>query len=112
MALRNAPKKDRVSEALWTTWLGDAYLTANRIADARRVATAALTYARERQLRGDEAHALRLVADIAVLQDPSDLRTAEDHYHDAQTLAEERGMRPLVAHCHLGLGKLYRRTGK
>jgi uncharacterized protein HemY len=21
-------------------------------------------------------------------------------------------MRPLVAHCHLGLGKLYRRTGK
>jgi hypothetical protein len=27
-------------------------------------------------------------------------------------LAEPRGMRPLVAHCHLGLGKLYRRTGK
>ena len=22
------------------------------------------------------------------------------------------GMRPLIAHCHLGLGKLYRRTGK
>ena len=21
-------------------------------------------------------------------------------------------MRPLIAHCHLGLGKLYRRTGK
>jgi hypothetical protein len=27
-------------------------------------------------------------------------------------LAEPRGMRPLVAHCHLGLGKLSRRTGK
>jgi hypothetical protein len=27
-------------------------------------------------------------------------------------LATELGMRPLVAHCHLGLGKLYRRTGK
>jgi len=27
-------------------------------------------------------------------------------------LAEPRGMRPLIAHCHLGLGKLYRRTGK
>jgi hypothetical protein len=26
-------------------------------------------------------------------------------------LAEELGMRPLVAHCHLGLGTLYRRTG-
>ena len=28
------------------------------------------------------------------------------------SLADELGMRPLVAHCHLGLGKLYRRTGK
>jgi hypothetical protein len=27
-------------------------------------------------------------------------------------LASELDMRPLVAHCHLGLGKLYRRTGK
>lgn len=26
--------------------------------------------------------------------------------------AEELGMRPFVAHCHLGLGTLYRRTGK
>jgi len=28
------------------------------------------------------------------------------------TLAKELGMRPLVAHCHLGLGTLYRRTAK
>ena len=26
--------------------------------------------------------------------------------------ANEPGMRPLVAHCHLGLGRLYRRTGQ
>jgi hypothetical protein len=26
--------------------------------------------------------------------------------------AEELGMRPLLAHCHLGLGKLTQRTGK
>jgi hypothetical protein len=26
-------------------------------------------------------------------------------------LANDLGVRPLVAHCHLGLGKLYRRTG-
>ena len=30
----------------------------------------------------------------------------------ALALAEPRGMRPLIAHCHLGLGKLYLRTGK
>ena len=34
------------------------------------------------------------------------------HYREALALAEPRGMRPLVAHCHLGLGKFYRRTGK
>ncbi|HEX6828150.1 MAG TPA: tetratricopeptide repeat protein [Burkholderiales bacterium] len=36
----------------------------------------------------------------------------ETHYQGALSLASELGMRPLVAHCHLGLGKLYRRTGK
>jgi hypothetical protein len=27
-------------------------------------------------------------------------------------LANELGMRPLVAHCHLGLGRLYGQTGR
>ena len=30
----------------------------------------------------------------------------------SRRLPSELGMRPLVAHCHLGLGKLYRRTGQ
>ena len=38
--------------------------------------------------------------------------TAEAHYRQALALAEELGLRPLVAHCHLGLGRLYERTGK
>jgi hypothetical protein len=37
---------------------------------------------------------------------------ADGPYRDALALAEELGMRSLVAPCHLGLGKLYRRTGK
>jgi hypothetical protein len=44
--------------------------------------------------------------------DPPDVETAESHDRQALALASELGMRPLVAHCHLGLGKLYRRTGK
>ncbi|MGH7333973.1 MAG: double zinc ribbon domain-containing protein [Candidatus Rokuibacteriota bacterium] len=36
----------------------------------------------------------------------------EAHYRQALALAEPRGMRPLIAHCHLGLGKLYRCTDK
>ena len=42
---------------------------------------------------------------------PPDVETADGHYRQALALAEELGMRPLQAHCHLGLGKLYRRTG-
>ena len=37
---------------------------------------------------------------------------AEGYYREGLALAGELGMRPLVAHCHLGLGKLSRRTGK
>jgi hypothetical protein len=40
------------------------------------------------------------------------MEEADAAYHQAMALAEELGMRPLIAHCHLGLGKLYRRTGK
>jgi len=41
-----------------------------------------------------------------------DGQEAEETYREALALAEPRGMRPLVAHCHLGLGRLYRRMGK
>ena len=37
---------------------------------------------------------------------------AARHAREALALAEPLGMRPLVAHCHLGLGKLCHRTGK
>ena len=37
---------------------------------------------------------------------------AAEHVAEALRLAEPRGMRPLVAHCHLGLGQLSRGTGK
>jgi hypothetical protein len=53
-----------------------------------------------------------LLGDIATHPDRSDAERGEAHYREALALAEPRGMRPLVAHCHLGLGKLYRRTDK
>jgi hypothetical protein len=37
---------------------------------------------------------------------------ATAHYHQALALAEALGMRPLQAHCHLGLGALYAATGQ
>jgi hypothetical protein len=43
--------------------------------------------------------------------DGPEVETAEAHFQQGLALATELGMRPLVAHCHLSLGKLYRRTG-
>ena len=43
---------------------------------------------------------------------PTEIHPAETSYQEALALAEPRGMRPLVAHCYLGLGKLYRCNDK
>jgi hypothetical protein len=53
-----------------------------------------------------------LLGDVASHPDRFDADHGEAHYREALALSEPRDMRPLVAHCHLGLGKLYRRTGK
>ena len=39
------------------------------------------------------------------------MESAEGHYTQALARADELGMRPLAAHCHLGLGKLFQRIG-
>lgn len=40
------------------------------------------------------------------------LRRTNSATRQALALASELGMRPLIAHCHLGLGKLYWRSGE
>ena len=45
-------------------------------------------------------------------REPPEIEPAEAHYQQALALAEELGMRPLQAHCHRGLGTLYRQTGR
>ncbi len=93
-------------------YLGEACLRADRLEDASAVAGRALTLARERKERGSEARALWLLGEIAAHQDPRQVEKTDAHYREAMALAEELGMRPLVAHCHFGLGKFYHRTGK
>jgi tetratricopeptide (TPR) repeat protein len=92
--------------------LGEACLLVNQLQEAAGSAVKALTLIREGGQRGYEAWALRLLGEIASHRDPHDAETAEVHYRQALALADELGMRPLVAHCHLGLGTLYRRAGK
>ena len=100
------------AQTLFLVYLGEAYVLADRLEDALELAGRALTLARERGQRGYEASALRLLGEIASHRDSPEVETAEDYYRQAFALADELGMRPLVAHCHRGLAKLYRRTGK
>jgi DNA-binding NtrC family response regulator/tetratricopeptide (TPR) repeat protein len=91
--------------------LGEAYLLAGQLDDARAAADRGLKLVRERGERGCEAWTLRLLGEVVSQQDHRDRANADAHYRAAMALASELGMRPLAAHCHLGLGKLERRTG-
>jgi tetratricopeptide (TPR) repeat protein len=90
--------------------LAGAALVLGRLDDARRLVDRAVEFSAGRQ--GVVAHALHLRGNIATHPDRFDAEQGELHYRKALALAEPRGMRPLVAHCHLGLSKLYQRVGK
>jgi tetratricopeptide (TPR) repeat protein len=92
--------------------LGEAYLLANRLVDADQLAKQALGLSRDRKERGAQAWALRLLGELSAYPGRIDIKQAEIHYRQALVLATELGMRPLQAHCHRGLGKLYSQTSQ
>jgi len=110
---RNRTGSSGLIEDRLDTRASDARLfKADRLEDARSLATQALAVTREFNQRACEAWARRLVGEIASHGKAPDFATAEDSYRQALTLADELGMRPLVAHCHLGLAKLHRRPDR
>jgi tetratricopeptide (TPR) repeat protein len=80
--------------------------------EAWQHARQALDLARQQKDRGNEALALYQLGAVQTHVDRLDAAPAEAHYQQALALAEELGMRPLVAHCHHGLGRLYDQTGR
>ncbi len=99
------------ADALCMAYLSEAYLLAERREEAIQFAGRALALSSERNLRGQQAWVLRLLGEIGAQRNPPEVEQAEAHYRQALALAEELGMRPLVAHCHLGLGTLYATIG-
>jgi class 3 adenylate cyclase/tetratricopeptide (TPR) repeat protein len=93
-------------------WLAEAYLAAGEYDHAWQQAEKAITLSRHYKEKGQEAWTLHLLGEIATRRDPTDVEDAEGLYRQALALAEPRGMRPLIAHCHAGLGVLNRRTDK
>ena len=93
-------------------WLSEAYLRLGRLDESLALAVRGLEFCRTYAQRGEQALTLRLLGEIYALRHPPEAKLAEAAYHEALTLAEALGMRPLQAHCHQGLGTLYATTGQ
>ena len=92
--------------------VSQAYLLTGNVEIAARIAKRALNADWIRKQPGSLAWLLYILGEVATSPEWFDAKTGEAHYREALVLAEPRGMRPLIAHCHLGLGRLYRRTDK
>jgi class 3 adenylate cyclase/tetratricopeptide (TPR) repeat protein len=105
---------DRI-DAFWRprllAWLSEGYLLSERLDDAAREAARAMaiTPPNAPSVRG---WMLRLAGDVGSHGEQVDVERATGYYRDAVSLADALELHLLRAHCHLGLGKLYRRTGK
>jgi tetratricopeptide (TPR) repeat protein len=108
---RTAAMPFKAIQALIAAHLGEAYIPAGRMDDAMTFATHALELSRHHKERGYEAWSLRALGKVALARGFPAAVQAEHAFREAMALAGELGMRPLEAHCHLGLGMLYRRTG-
>jgi tetratricopeptide (TPR) repeat protein len=85
----------------------EATMLTGGLSYAYDVAIRSLDITRTQNARGDHAHLLRLLGDLTRRLGANDADQAEAPYRQALAIAEELGMRPLQAHCHLGLGTLY-----
>ena len=93
-------------------WLADGQLLAGRRDSALSHATRALELSRAHNERALSAWALHELGEIAAAGASPDVAAAEESYRQAIAAADVLGMRPLIAHCRLGLGKLYHRSGR
>jgi tetratricopeptide (TPR) repeat protein len=97
---------------LGVAWLSEAMWLDKRVEEAQRLAQQALALARERQERGYEAWSLWLLGGMVAPGEASQGTPAEALYRQALVLATELRRRPLQAHCHRSLGRLYGQSGQ
>ena len=90
----------------------EAYRLAGQPEEALQTAAQVIDLATKYGERGCLAQAVHTLARLYVDRDPPVADAAEQRYREARALADELEMRPLQAHCHLGPGHLYRRTGR
>jgi class 3 adenylate cyclase/tetratricopeptide (TPR) repeat protein len=94
-------------QAMRVAWLSSAYLFAGRADEAETLARRGLELAAESKDKGSHAWLMGVLADVTVRRRPLNVEKAEADYGMALALAQELGMRPLRAHCHMGIGNLH-----
>ena len=108
---RSIALKAMVNHSSEVVRLGEAYVLTARWDEAESSGQRALELAHVYKERGNEAFALRLLAEVAARRDAVAVDTADRFFQQALALTDELGMRPLAALCHAGLANLYRRIG-
>jgi tetratricopeptide (TPR) repeat protein len=93
-------------------WLSEGYLLSGRVKEASALAEDAVKVSKQHKERGHGVLALKLLADIALKNNPPELQKAENYYREALIASQEIGMRPVEAHAHAGLGNVYVATGR
>lgn len=111
-ALRMGERSSRLGHGFRLNLLSEVSVLAGQPGEAIAAAQRGVEWSRGRHERANEARNLHALAAATAQKDPPDLALADRLFREAATQAEQLSMRPLVAHCHLGLGKLRRRTGK
>src|SRR5262249_45051340 len=112
-AIERAEAMGRLIEhSLSVAWLGEAHLRAGQVTLAHDLARRALADAQRRKEHGCEAWILHLLGTIHAQRGVTQMGSAAGYYQQALALAEARAMRPLQAHCYLGLGAVYAHQGR
>lgn len=98
-------------QAVRMALLANAFLLAGRREPAQDAARQALELARRYREKGAEAWAMLLLAESRDVSRREEAAQTLEGYSAALRCAEDLGMRPVVAHCRLGLGKLHASLG-
>jgi class 3 adenylate cyclase/tetratricopeptide (TPR) repeat protein len=88
-------------------WLSEAHRAIGEFGSARSFASQALDLARTRNEPGHVAWAQWLIGMAELSLGDTQAESLIKQFKNAVAAAEERSMRPLIAHCHQSLGTLY-----
>jgi class 3 adenylate cyclase/tetratricopeptide (TPR) repeat protein len=100
----------KAGQSLRTCWHAQARFLSGEISTANDLVTRAFELAVQAKEPGHQGWALRLLGDIAVSEN-AESSIPEQYYAQAIALANDLEMKPLAAHCRLGLGTLWLQQG-